>query len=111
MKGSQMTKHILDQLFLVIEERKDADPSSSYVASLHAKGTEKIAEKIGEESTETIIKAIKGDKENLAQESADLLFHLMILWSDAGLKPQDIFDVLEKRQGTSGIEEKASRKQ
>ena len=79
------------------------------MASLFDKGTEKIAQKIGEEATETIIEAIKKDKEKLAQESADLLFHLMILWSDAGLKPDDVFDVLQKREGLSGLEEKKNR--
>lgn len=105
-----MTQHIINELFDVIESRKGQDGSSSYVASLFEKGREKIAEKIGEEAVETIIEAIKNDKEKIAQESADLLFHLMILWSDAGLKPDDIFDVLKQRQGTSGHDEKSARK-
>ena len=104
-----MTKDILEDLFQTIEARKDGDPAQSYVASLFDKGTEKIAQKIGEEATETIIEAIKKDKEKLAQESADLLFHLMVLWSDAGIKPNDIFDVLQKRDGLSGLEEKKNR--
>ena len=104
-----MTNHILDKLFQTIESRKGADAQNSYVASLFEKGTSKIAEKIGEEATETIIEAVKGDKEKLAQESADLLFHLMVLWSDAGLKPDDIFKILENREGISGHEEKESR--
>lgn len=103
--------HILDELFKIIKSRKDADPESSYVASLYNKGTEKIAEKVGEESIETIIEAIKGDKEKLTSESADLLFHLMVLWADQGLDPNDIMNVLQSRLGTSGHDEKASRSQ
>ena len=105
-----MTKHILDNIFETIEARKNADADTSYVASLFAKGTNKIAEKVSEETTEAIIEAVQGNKENLTQESADLLFHLMVLWSDAGLKPDDVFDVLKQRQGMSGIEEKNNRK-
>lgn len=104
-----MNEHILDKLFQTIESRKGSNPTDSYVASLFDKGTSKIAEKIGEEAIEAIIEAVKSDKEKLAQESADLIFHLMILWSDAGLKPDDIFKILENREGISGHEEKASR--
>ncbi len=104
-----MSQEILNKIFETIESRKGVDPNSSYVASLFEKGREKIAEKVGEESIETIIEAIKDDKEKLASESADLLFHLMILWSDAGLKPNDIFDILSARNGISGHDEKASR--
>ena len=104
-----MAKHILEDLFQTIESRKGGDSTQSYVASLFDKGTEKIAQKVGEEATETIIEAIKKDKEKLSQESADLLFHLMVLWSDAGLKPNDIFEVLQKREGFSGLEEKKNR--
>lgn len=105
-----MTKHTLDKLFETIESRKGGDPSASYVASLFDKGTNKIAEKVSEETTEAIIEAVQGNTENLAAESADLLFHLMILWSDAGLKPDDIYKILDAREGTSGHVEKASRK-
>ena len=104
-----MTTEIINQLFEIIKERKGAAPESSYVASLYAKGTAKIAQKVGEEAVETCIEALQGDKEKLAEESADLLFHLMILWADTDLKPSDITDVLQKRMGTSGIDEKASR--
>ena len=104
-----MSEKVIQQLFETIKSRKTADPENSYVASLYAKGTEKIAEKVGEESIETIIEAVKGDKEKLAQESADLLFHLMILWSDANVTPDDVFKILEQRNGTSGHDEKANR--
>jgi len=104
-----MSEQIIQQLFETIQSRKTADPENSYVASLYAKGTEKIAEKVGEESIEAIIEAVKGDKEKLAAESADLLFHLMILWSDAGVTPDDVFKILKQRNGISGHDEKANR--
>lgn len=104
-----MASHIIDELFDVIKSRKNGDPENSYVASLYHKGTEKIAEKVGEESIEIIIEAIKGNKEKLASESADLLFHLMVLWADQGLEPEDIMSVLKQRLGTSGHDEKANR--
>lgn len=105
-----MSDQILQAVFDVIKARQGADAAESYVASLYAKGTEKIAEKVGEEAVEAIIEAVKGDREKLASESADLLFHLMVLWADQGLAPVDILNILEKRMGTSGHEEKASRK-
>ncbi len=79
------------------------------MASLYAKGTEKIAEKVGEEAVETIIEAVKGDRQKLASESADLLFHLMVLWADQGLTPDDVLSILENRMGVSGHAEKAAR--
>lgn len=100
---------IFKDLFETIQSRKGADPESSYTASLFAKGTAKIAQKVGEEAVETAIEAIQGNKEKLAQESADLLYHLMVLWADQGLTPNDILNVLQKRQGTSGHDEKALR--
>lgn len=98
-------------LFETIKSRKGADPQSSYTASLYDKGTAKIAQKVGEEAVETCIEALQGNKDALASESADLLYHLMVLWADQDLTPDDIMDVLKKRQGTSGHEEKASRKE
>lgn len=100
---------ILQDVFAVIEARKGSDPKESYVASLYAKGTAKIAEKVGEEAVEAVIEAVKGDQQALAAESADLLFHLMVLWADQGLKPADILAILEGRMGTSGHAEKAAR--
>lgn len=104
-----MADHILDTLFQTILARKDADPQSSYVASLFKKGTSKIAQKVGEEAMETAIEAVQGEPEKLKQESADLLFHLMVLWADQGITPDEVFAVLKSREGTGGIEEKASR--
>lgn len=100
---------ILQDLYDVIAARKGADPQESYVSSLYVKGTPKIAEKVGEEAVEAIIEAVKGDKEALAAESADLLFHLMVLWADQGLTPTDVLTILQGRMGTSGHAEKAGR--
>ena len=104
-----MSQDTLDKVFETIKTRKNADPEQSYVASLYQKGTAKIAQKVGEEAVETCIEAIQGDKEKLAEESADLLFHLMVLWANAGIEIGDVTQVLEKRIGTSGHAEKAAR--
>jgi phosphoribosyl-ATP pyrophosphohydrolase len=104
-----LPEHILDRLYAVLQERMNADPQSSYVAGLFARGTEKIAQKVIEEASETIIEAIKGDPERLREESADLLFHLMVLWTDQDILPQDVFEILERRFGTGGLDEKKSR--
>jgi phosphoribosyl-ATP pyrophosphohydrolase len=99
----------LDVLFATIESRKNADPKTSYVASLYQKGTAKIAQKLGEEAVETAIEAIQGTPESLAQESADLLFHLLVLWADRGITPDQVMAVLNARMGIGGLDEKASR--
>lgn len=100
----------LDRLEAVIAERRNASADSSYVASLFAKGREKIAQKVGEEATETVIAALSGDPAKLTAEAADLLFHLMILLAEGGLSINDVLDEIEQREGISGIMEKASRK-
>ena len=89
--------------------RKGADPASSYIASLFYKGRSKIAQKVGEEATETIIAALSAGPDELTSEAADLLFHLAILLADAGLSLDAILAELERREGVSGIAEKASR--
>lgn len=104
-----MTKDILQDLYQTVLSRKGADPASSYTASLYAKGTAKIAQKVGEEAVETCIEALQGNKDKLAAESADLIYHLLVLWADQGLTPEDIFKILQAREGTSGIAEKNSR--
>ena len=101
---------ILDQLYAVIESRKGADPESSYTASLFAHGTDKIAGKLSEETAETIVEAARGDRARLVNESADLLYHLLVLWAHQGIDPKDVWAELSSRQGISGIEEKKSRK-
>ena len=100
----------LDRLFATIAARKGADPASSYTAKLLAAGVEKCAKKFGEEATETVIAAIQKDKAELAKESADVLYHLAVLWAASGITPEDIYAVLKTREGMSGLEEKASRK-
>lgn len=100
---------ILNRLAELLEQRKSADPQSSYVAKLYAKGMDAILKKVGEEATETIIAAKNDDKEHLIYETADLWFHTLVMLAQAGLKPQDILDELARREGLSGIVEKASR--
>jgi phosphoribosyl-ATP pyrophosphohydrolase len=100
----------LDRLFATIAARKGADPASSYTATLLAEGVEKCAKKFGEEATETVIAAISRDKTELAKESADLLYHLLVLWAASGITPEEVYAVLRAREGRSGLEEKAARK-
>ena len=100
----------LDRLFATIAARKGADPTQSYTAKLLAAGVEKCAKKFGEEATEAVIAAIQKDKAELAKESADVLYHLLVLWAASGVTPEDVYAVLKTREGQSGLEEKASRK-
>jgi phosphoribosyl-ATP pyrophosphohydrolase len=94
-----MEAGILDQLYTVIESRRTADPASSHTARLLAAGTPKIAQKVGEESVETVIEALTGDRERLIYESADLLYHLLVLWADQGVLPEDVWAELGRRRG------------
>jgi phosphoribosyl-ATP pyrophosphohydrolase len=99
----------LEKLYAIILERKaSSHESTSYVASLFAKGTNKIAQKVGEEAIEVVI--ARENPAELVKESADLLFHLSVLWAQAGIVPSDVAAELQKREGISGLEEKASRK-
>ncbi|MGB0958799.1 MAG: phosphoribosyl-ATP diphosphatase [Halocynthiibacter sp.] len=100
---------ILDQLYQTIETRKTADPESSWTAKLLAKGPEKCAEKFGEEAIEAIIEAVKNDPEKLTSEAADVIFHLFVMLAARGVHLDDVKAELERREGVSGIEEKASR--
>lgn len=100
---------ILDRLGELLEERKSADPQSSYVAKLYAKGLDSILKKVGEEAAETIIAAKGGKKEEIVYETADLWFHTLVMLAQAGLKPQDVLNELARREGLSGITEKESR--
>jgi phosphoribosyl-ATP pyrophosphohydrolase len=99
----------LDRLFATIAARKGTDAGTSYTAQLLAGGIEKCARKFGEEATETVIAAIQRDKTELAKESADVLYHLLVLWAASGITPDDVYAVLNAREGRSGLEEKASR--
>jgi phosphoribosyl-ATP pyrophosphohydrolase len=100
---------ILDRLAELLEARKSADPQSSYVAKLYAKGMDSILKKVGEEAAETIIAAKDGDPQKIVYETADLWFHSMVMLAQAGLKPQDVLDELARREGLSGLDEKAAR--
>ncbi len=104
-----MINNTLQKLYDTILSRKGEDASASYTASLFAKGVNKITQKVGEETIETCIESINGNKEKIAQESADLIYHLLVLWAHHDITPQDIMDVLEAREGISGIDEKNSR--
>jgi phosphoribosyl-ATP pyrophosphohydrolase len=102
---------ILDRLAETLEARKSADPQSSYVAKLYAKGLDSILKKVGEEAAETIIAAKDGDREQIIYETADLWFHTLVLLAQQGLHPNDVLNELARREGLSGIAEKASRKE
>lgn len=104
-----MSNEILKRLTEVIESRKGADPDSSYVASLFARGEDKILEKVGEEATETILASKSGDREKILYETADLWFHTMVMLAHHGLSSDEVLTELARRFGVSGIEEKASR--
>ena len=99
----------LQRLEQVIAERRSASPDSSYVAKLTAKGIEKMAQKVGEEATETVIAALSGSREEVVGESADLLFHLLVLLQARRIKLEEVLAELDRREGVSGLEEKASR--
>lgn len=100
---------ILNQLAEVLEQRKGADPGSSYVAKLYAKGLDAILKKIGEEATETVMAAKDGAADRIIQETADLWFHTLILLAQQGLGPADVLAELQRRFGLPGLEEKAGR--
>jgi phosphoribosyl-ATP pyrophosphohydrolase len=101
---------VLDRLYKVIESRRGADPAVSNTARLFAKGTEKIAQKLGEEAVETVIEGVRGRKKDLALESADLLYHLLVLWADRSQKPDAVWAALAAREGISGVAAKKARK-
>lgn len=102
---------ILKQLAEVLEQRKNADPESSYVARLHSKGLDAILKKIGEEATETVMAAKDGHVDKIIYETADLWFHTMVMLSHKGLSHEDVLSELARRFGISGLEEKANRKE
>lgn len=99
----------LTRLAATIAERRNADPATSWVAKLHAKGLPVIAKKLGEEAVETVIAALSGSREELVGEAADTLFHLLVLLDAKGVGLDEVMAELDRREGTSGIAEKASR--
>ena len=104
-------KNIIERLSALLKERKNADPTSSYVASLYAKGNEKIIEKIAEETDELIAEITEDPEKNkVIHEAADLWFHVMVLLTNNGIDPIEVLEELENREGLSGIEEKKGRK-
>jgi phosphoribosyl-ATP pyrophosphohydrolase len=105
-----MNNDDLQTLYTTILSRKNADAESSYTAKLFAKGRAKIAQKVGEEAVETAIAAAQNDKMGVVSESADLLYHLVVLWAEMGIAPEAVFATLRAREGTSGLTEKAERK-
>jgi len=105
-----MTDEVLKQLAATLEQRKQADPATSYVASLYARGLPGILKKIGEEATEVVLAANSGEKTAIIHETADLWFHTLVLLAQSGLGPEDVLAELEKRLGKSGLEEKRGRK-
>ena len=102
---------VLNKLAAVLEARKGADPQSSYVAGLYAKGLDAVLKKIGEEATETVLAAKSGEHAKIVHETADLWFHTLIMLAQTGLKPDDILTELERRFGVSGLDEKAGRQE
>jgi phosphoribosyl-ATP pyrophosphohydrolase len=101
---------VLDTLAATIESRRGGDPEKSYTAKLLAKGTKHVAKKLSEESAEAVIDAVAGDKDGLVRESADMLYHLLVLWVDVGIAPSRVWAELARREGISGIAEKRARR-
>jgi phosphoribosyl-ATP pyrophosphohydrolase len=102
--------HVLDRLYAVIDSRKGADPETSYTARLFARGRQQIAKKLGEEAVEAVIEGVRGDRPKLIGESADMLYHLLTLWAANNVKPVAVWTELARREGLSGLAEKAARK-
>ena len=100
---------ILDRLYAVVESRRGADPAVSHSARLLSRGVAKVAQKFGEEAVECLIAATAADRAGVIAESADVLYHLMVLWAAADVRPEDVWAELGRREGTSGIAEKAAR--
>ena len=109
IENPDINAEILDRLFDVVESRKGGDVDVSYTAKLLAAGTPKIAQKVGEEAVETVIEALADNDGKVAEESADLLYHLLVLWADKGVRPEDVWSVIADRFGISGIDYKNAR--
>lgn len=109
MTGINADADVLQRLYEVIEARKGDDPKGSYTAQLFADGLSQIAQKLGEEAVETVIAGASDDAPGTVRESADLLYHLLVLWAQLGIEPQEVWAELGRREGTSGVVEKAAR--
>jgi phosphoribosyl-ATP pyrophosphohydrolase len=101
--------NVLDRLWSVVMSRRTADPAVSHSARLLSRGTAKVAQKFGEESVECLIEAVAGNRDAVVAESADVLYHLIVLWVASGIRPAEVWDELKRREGISGIAEKAAR--
>ena len=110
MSKGELDGSVLDDLYAVIESRRGADPTSSHTAKLFDRGVHKIAQKVGEEAIEALIEGVRGKKRKLAAESADLLYHLLVLWAACDVEPERVWQALAERKGVSGLAEKARRK-
>jgi len=110
MSDSLTDIQVLERLFAVIGARAGTDAGTSYTARLLAEGTPRVAQKLGEEAVETVIAALGGDRDAVVRESADLLYHLLVLWEATGVVPADVWAELSAREGTSGLTEKAGRR-
>lgn len=108
-KSDLLQEQILQRLYDTVQSRRGTDPSLSHSARLMARGRNKIAQKFGEEAVECLIEAVNGNRKELIGESADVLYHLIVMWVDAGVSPEDVWTELKRREGTSGIAEKAAR--
>ena len=102
---------VLDRLWNVVTSRRDADPTISHSARLLSRGPAKVAQKFGEEAVECLIEAVRGDHDAVIAESADVLYHLIVVWVSTGVAPEEVWAELMRREGVSGIAEKASRAQ
>ena len=100
---------VLDRIWSVVVNRRAADPNLSHSARLLSRGTAKIAQKFGEEAVECLIEATRGNRDALIAESADVLYHLIVMWVDGGIRPDDVWHELRRREGLSGIAERAAR--
>jgi len=111
MTEKPQNTHILEQLFAVIESRRGGDPKISHTAKLFGKGRGQICKKFGEEAIEVVVAALHESKKEVVSESSDVLYHLLVLWAETGVKPEEVWTELQARVGISGIEEKNSRPQ
>jgi len=110
MSTDERAEHPIDRLFATIAARKaEGDADASYTAKLLSEGVQKCAKKFGEEAVEAALAAVSGDKAQLAAESGDVLYHLLVLWAAAGITPDEVYATLKRRESKSGLAEKASR--
>jgi phosphoribosyl-ATP pyrophosphohydrolase len=109
MNEKKISSDVLERLFETIKSRHRDSPDTSYTAKLFSKGRGKIACKLVEEATETIVAALNEGDDKVISESADMLFHLLVLWADVGVEPAHVWEELARREGTSGIDEKETR--